>query len=387
MGSKDGREIRRREFLKTSTAGAAGAGLLGSGALAACAPGSDTNAGQEAGGISGPEVRWRLASSFPRSLDILHGACEYVAGRVAALTGGAFQIRVFPAGEIVPGLRVLDAVQQGTVQAGFSADYYYIGKHPAFAFGTAVPFGLSPRQQISWLLSGGGIELMREVYADFGIRNFLCGLTATQMGGWFRHEVKSLADLRGLRMRIPGLGGEIMDRLGATVQLLAAGDIYPALERGAIDATEWVGPYDDEKLGFHEIAPYYYYPGWWEPGPTLTLQVGRAAWDELPGGYQEIIESTTREATVHTLARYDAEDPSALRRLVDEGGVQLRKYPDEILEAAWRASAAYLEEQAAAEAGFRKVYEGWKGFRSEIFRYFAGNEQAYATFAFGKVGR
>ncbi len=371
--------LNRREFVRNATLGAAGTGVL-----ASCG-GADTQSGAGQGVVSGPRVSWRLASSFPPSLDILHGAAILVAERVAALTGGQFTMRVFAAGELVPGLQVMDAVQAGTVHAGFTGDYYYIGKNPAFAFGSAIPFGLNARQQISWLQEGGGLELLREIYSDFGIITFPCGNTGAQFGGWFREPVESLADLNGLRMRIPGLAGEIMVRLGVTVQVLAGAEIYPALERGAIDATEFVGPYDDEKLGFYEIAKNYYIPGWWEPGLSATLQVSLEAWNELPPTYQAVLESACRDVNLTTLARYDAQNPAALARLTGEHGVTLRHFSDDIMEAAWRESNAYLEEQAAADAGFKKIYDSWKAFREESFRYFAGNELAYARFAFPKL--
>ncbi|RMH19370.1 MAG: twin-arginine translocation signal domain-containing protein [Gemmatimonadetes bacterium] len=371
-------ELPRRDFVKRAALGAAGAGLVSAcGPTGYQAPADDTGAG--------PEVRWRLASSFPPSLDILHGAAVYVSERVAALTSGRFQIRVFAANEIVPALQVMDGVQAGTVQAGYTGDYYYIGKSPALAFGSSVPFGLDSRQQLAWLHYGGGLELLRGIYADFGIISFACGSTGAQFGGWFRRPIGGLDDLRGLRMRIPGLGGEIMSRLGVTVQVLGGADIYPALERGAIDATEWVGPYDDEKLGFWEIAPHYYMPGWWEPGLTATLQVGLDAWNALPPRYQEVLRSACAEANLMTLARYDAENPPALRRLVEERGVTLHRFPDDVLEAAWNASNDYFEEQAAADAAFREVYDSWKAFRARVFPYFAGNELAYANFAFPKL--
>jgi len=332
--------------------------------------------------VTGPRVLWRVASSYPRSLDILHGAVEYVADRVEALTGGRFVLQVFPPGEIVPGLGVMDAVQQRTVHAGLTAGYYYVGKNPAFAFDTAIPFGLSARQRLAWLHRGGGRDLLREVYADFGIHPIPLGSTGAQMGGWFREPVDTVDDLRGLRMRIPGIGGEIMTRLGVSVQVLAGADVYPALERGAIDATEWVGPYDDERLGLHEIAGRYYYPGWWEPGVTTTLQVGRRAYDELPGVYREVLETACREATSVTLARYDAANPAALRRLVRDHGVELLPFSAGILEASWRESRSYLEERSAEDEGFRKVYASFRRFRSVAFPYFAGNELAYANFAF-----
>lgn len=326
-----------------------------------------------------------MATSFPPSLDILHGGAELIAERVAALTGGRFTIRVFSAGEIVPALQVMDGVMAGTIHAGYTGDYYYIGKNQALAFGSAIPFGFTARQQIAWLNLGGGRELMDEIYFDFGLRMFPCGNTGAQFGGWFREPVNSLADLRGLRMRIPGLAGEIMTRLGVSVQVLAGAEIYPALERGAIDATEFVGPYDDEKLGFHEIAKNYYIPGWWEPGLSTTLQVGRAAFDDLPTHYQEILESVCREVNLTTLARYDAANPLALERLTTEHGVTLRTFSDDIMEAAWRESEAYMQEQASSDATFRRVYESWKEFRAQTFPYFAGNEAVYGRFAFGKV--
>ncbi len=335
--------------------------------------------------VQGPEVSWRLATSFPPSLDILHGAAERLATRVQALTGGRFRIRVYAANELVPALQVMDAVQQGTVQAGLTGGYYYIGKSPALAFDSTVPFGFTARQQTAWLHYGGGLELLTDVYADFGIVPLPCGNTGAQMGGWFRRPVNSLADLQGLRMRIPGIGGEIMSRLGTSVQVLGGPEIYPALERGAIDATEWVGPYDDEKLGFYQIAPNYYLPGWWEPGLSATLQISKAAWDEIPAAYQELLNTACRESNEDMLARYDAENPLALLRLVNDHGVQLRAFSDEILQAAWRESNAYLEEQAASDATFKRVYDSWKAFRERVFPYFAGNEQHYARFAFAQI--
>jgi TRAP-type mannitol/chloroaromatic compound transport system substrate-binding protein len=372
--------VDRREFLKKAAVGAAGVG-----ALAACGTEAGPGVASAEAAVQGPEVSWRLATSFPPSLDILHGAAERLSARVAALTGGRFQIRVYAANEIVPALQVMDAVQQGTVQAGFTAGYYYIGKSAALAFDSTVPFGFTARQQNAWLHFGGGLDLISEVYSDFGIVPLPCGNTGAQMGGWFRRPVGSLSDLQGLRMRIPGIGGEIMSRLGTSVQVLGGPEIYPALERGAIDATEWVGPYDDEKLGFHQIAPNYYLPGWWEPGLTGILQISRAAWDRLPPAYQELLRTTAKEANGDMLSRYDAENPLALQRLVNDHGVQLRAFSDEILRAAWRESNAYLEEQATRDATFRRVYDSWKAFRERVFPYFAGNEQHYARFAFAQI--
>ena len=373
--------IKRRDFLKKAGTGAAGAAALG-----ACGGGGgEAAAGGEAGGVSGPRVSWRLATSFPPSLDVLHGAGVYVSERVSALTGGNFTIRVYAAGEIVPGPQVMDAVMQGTVQCGVSPGYYYIGKSPSLAFDTAIPFGLTTRQQYSWMMQGGGLELINAIYADFGIISFPCNSTGGQMGGWFREPVNSVSELQGLRFRIPGIGGEIMSRLGVTVQSLSAAEIYPALERGAIDATEWVGPYDDEKLGFYNVAKNYYYPGWWEPGVTMGLLISLEAYNELPTAYQEVLKSVAGETFANRLSTYDHLNPLALQRLVNDQGVTVRQYPQDIMDAAWRESNAYMEEQSAEDATFRAVWESYKAFRDTQWPYASGNELYYQNSALPRV--
>lgn len=365
--------MKRREFLERALAGAVAGGAV----LAGCG-GERAKGGGAPAVHTRPHVRWRLASSFPRSLDTLFGAAEILAERLKALTDGRFEVRPYPAGELVPGLQVLDAVQQGTVQAGHTAGYYYTGKNPALAFDSCVPFGLTARQQIAWFNEAGGLKLIRDLYADFGVTSFPGGNTGVQMGGWFKRPVPDAASLKGLKMRIPGLGGQVMSRLGVTVQVLAGGDIYPALERGAIDATEWVGPYDDEKLGFHKVAKLYYYPGWWEPGPSLSFLVNRNAWGKLPSDYRSAFEVAARDAAVAVQARYDARNPAALRRIL-ASGVKLVPFSDDIIEAARRASAELLDEQAAADAGYKKVYDHWKKFRDEVTSWFATAEYAYVA--------
>jgi len=366
--------MKRRDFLGKVIVGAASATLAG--ATAACGDGGESP-GTAPAVITNPQVMWRLASSFPRSLDTIFGAAEVLAERVTAMSGGAFTIKTHPAGELVPGLEVMDAVQSGAIQVGHTASYYYTGKSKALAFDCCVPFGLTARQQSAWLLEGGGLEKMREVFADFGILNFPAGNTGVQMGGWFKKEIKSLADLQGLKMRIPGLGGKVMDRLGATVQVLAGGDIFPALERGAIDATEWVGPYDDLSLGFYKVAKTYHYPGWWEPGPSLSYYVSRAAWDKLPVTYQEIFRAAASESAVAMQNRYDARNPKALQEIIGHG-VQLRPFTDDVMAAARRESDGLLEEFAAEDAVFRGIYEHWKPWRKQQFEWFSIAELAYA---------
>jgi len=362
--------MKRRDFLKKLASGSAAVGTAG---LAACASRDPSGPAVH----TGKKVRWRLASSFPRSLDTLFGGAEVLAERVKAMTDGQFDIRVYPAGEIVPGLQVMDAVQQETVHIGQTASYYYIGKNPVLAFDCCVPFGMNARQQTAWLMEAGGLELMRDLFSDYGIINFPGGNTGAQMGGWFKKEIGGLADLKGLKMRIPGLGGKVMDTLGASVQVIPGGEIYMALERGAIDATEWVGPYDDEKLGFHKVAKNYYYPGWWEPGPSLSFYVGQKAWDSLPKSYQEILQTATLEAAMVMQARYDAKNPPALQRIL-EAGVTLRPFADDIMSAAREASQQLLEDQAAADPAYAKVYSHWKAARSESFKWFSTAELAYA---------
>jgi TRAP-type mannitol/chloroaromatic compound transport system substrate-binding protein len=256
-----------------------------------------------------PNIKWRLASSFPKSLDTIYGGAETLSKRLAAITGGKFQIQVFAAGEIVPAFSVADAVSNGTVECAHTASYYFVGKNKAYGFDTTLPFGLNQRQQNAWMYYGGGLQLMREFFKETGIYSIPGGNTGVQMGGWFRKEVKTVADLKGLKMRIPGIGGEVMARLGAIPQSIPGGDIYPALEKGAIDAAEWVGPYDDEKLGFYKIAKHYYYPGWWESNSMYSFYINMKEWEKLPKEYQAAFEAAAAEANIDMMAEYDFKNP------------------------------------------------------------------------------
>jgi len=339
--------MERRSFLKKAAVGAS-VGAVAAPALAQTLP----------------TISWRLASSFPKSLDTIFGAADTFTKRVSELTGGKFTIRSFAAGEIVPGLQVLDAVQAGTVEIGHSASYYYFGKDSTFAFDCAVPFGLTSRQHTAWFDQGGGRELTREFFKGYGIVNFLGGNSGTQMGGWFRKEIKSVADLKGTKMRVGGFAGKVLERLGLVPQQLAGGDIYPALEKGTIDAAEWVGPYDDEKLGFYKVAPYYYAPGWWEAGASFTFYVNQKEWDKLPKPYQAAIEAASYEAHVVMQAEYDARNPAALARLI-KNGVKLRTFSKPIMDACYKAAQQVMDEEAAKNAKFKKIYEPWKRFRQD----------------------
>jgi TRAP-type mannitol/chloroaromatic compound transport system substrate-binding protein len=349
----------------------AGGTLLGSAALATPALAQGTL----------PDIRWRCASSFPKSLDTIYGAGEHVAKRVAALTDGKFQIRVFAAGELVPGLAVADAVQGGTVECAHTASYYFVGKDPTFAFDGAIPFGMNMRQINAWLQAGGGRELLAPFFAGYNIVSIPAGNTGAQMGGWFRKEIRTVQDLSGLKMRIGGFAGNVLQKLGVVPQQIAGGDIYPSLEKGTIDAAEWVGPYDDEKLGFQRVAPFYYYPGWWEGSLNLSFYVGKSKWDELPQQYKDALESACRDSTIETMAKYDVQNPQALRRLVG-AGTQLRAFPREVMQACYKAAFELYDETAAKNENFRKAYEPWKAFRDSQYQWFRVAESTFDNFVY-----
>src|SRR5438552_6038791 len=285
---------------------------------------------------SQPEIKWRLASSFPKSLDTLYGASEQIAKRVAEATDNKFQIRAFAGGEIVPALQVLDAVQNNTVELGHTASYYYVGKDPTFGIDCTIPFGMNARQQNAWMTHGGGMELLRGFFKDYNVYNIQAGNTGAQMGGWWRKEIKTVDDLKGIKFRIgSGTAGAILAKLGVVPQTIPGGDIYPALEKGTIDAGEWVGPFDDEKLGFYKVAKFYYTPGWWEGQSMLSAYVNLGEWEKLPKTYQAMLSAACAEANSWMLAKYDAENVAALRRLI-ANGAQLRSFSKEILDACYK---------------------------------------------------
>ncbi|MFT3733764.1 MAG: TRAP transporter substrate-binding protein [Rhodocyclaceae bacterium] len=354
--------MERRSFLKKASVG------LAAGAVAAPAVAQ-----------TAPTIKWRLASSFPKSLDTIFGAAEVVAQHVKTATGGKFEIQIFAAGEVVPALGVVDAVKDGTVDCCHTAGYYFIGKDPTFAFDAAIPFGLNSRQQNAWLWEGGGMDLLREFFKDYNIHNIPCGNTGTQMGGWYRKEVKTLKDLEGLKMRIGGLGGPVLAKLGVVPQQIAGGDIYPALEKGTIDATEWVGPYDDEKLGFNKVAKYYYYPGFWEGSAQLSLYVNQKKYQELPKEYQQALEDACAYAHLEMQARYDVKNVNALRRLV-AAGTQLRPFSKEIMTAASKAAFTLYDEYSAKNPKWKKIYDQWKKFRDDELLWFRVAEKSFDDF-------
>ncbi len=324
-------------------------------------------------------IRWRLASSFPKSLDTIHGAADVFAKAVRAMSDGKFEISVHAAGELMPAFGVVDGVQQGSIECAHTAPYYFFGKDETFALGCAIPFGLNSRQMTAWMYEGNGMKLMREFYAKFNIVNFPGGNTGAQMGGWYRKEIKSLKDMTGLKMRIGGFGGKVLERIGAVPQNIPGGEIYQALEKGTIDAAEWVGPYDDLKLGFNKVAPNYYYPGWWEGGPELDFFINNKAFEALTPEYKAIVEAAAAQAHSDMQAKYDARNPAALKQLVG-AGTKLRPFPKDVMNAAFKAAMEIYEELNAKNENWRKVYADYSKFRAEQNLWFRFTEATFDRF-------
>jgi TRAP-type mannitol/chloroaromatic compound transport system substrate-binding protein len=359
--SKEVMKLKRRDILKGVAIG--GIGSVASPAIAQ----------------SSPALKWRLTSSFPKSLDTIYGASEYFARQVAEMTDNKFQIQTFAAGELVPGLQALDAAANGTVEIAQTATYYYVGKDPTFAIFTSVPFGLNTRQQNSWLCQGGGNEIANKFFEKYNVYGLLAGNTGTQMGGWFRKEIKTVDDLSGLKMRIGGIAGQVFARLGVVTQQIAGGDIYPALEKGTIDAAEWVGPYDDEKLGFNRVAKYYYYPGFWEGGSSLHNLVNLEKWNSLPRNYQTILVNAAANANSYMTTRYDLQNPGALKRLV-ASGTQLRPFSHEILDACLKATNDLWHDLAAKSADFKNAIESMQSFRADQYLWWQVAEYGFDSY-------
>jgi TRAP-type mannitol/chloroaromatic compound transport system substrate-binding protein len=361
--STQGEIMKRRDFIKVTGLAAAGAATIAAPAIAQ----------------SSPELKWRMTASWPKSLDTLYGGAEMLAKSVAEATDNKFQIQVFAAGEIVPGLQVLDAVQNGTVEMGHTASYYYFGKDPTFTFGTSLPFGPNMRINQAWYLNGGGQQILNEFYKNYNVTSLIAGNTGCQMGGWFRKEIKSVADLQGLKFRIGGFAGRVMQKLGVVPQQLAGGDIYPALEKGTIDGAEWVGPYDDEKLGFNKIAPHYYYPGWWEGGPITLAMVNLDKWNALPKNYQAVLNQAGQTASNWVMAKYDQVNPPALKKLL-AGGTKLHAFPPDVMQASFKAATDLYADISKENANFKKVYKSLTDFANDSYQWYQVAELGFDSF-------
>ena len=324
-------------------------------------------------------IRWRLASSFPKSLDTLFGGAEIFARKVKEMSGGKFEITTHPAGELMPAFGVLDGTQNGTVECSHTAPYYFFGKDETFALDCAVPFGLNSRQMTAWMYEGNGMKLLREHYSKYSIVNFPMGNTGTQMGGWFRKEIKTVADMKGLKFRVGGFAGKVLERMGVVPQNIPAGEIYQSLEKGTIDAAEWIGPHDDIKLGLNKVAPFYYYPGWWEGGPQLSLYVNQKAYDGLSAENKAIVEAASTFAHVQIQARYDAMNPTALRQLAAQK-TKVQAFPKSMMDEAFKHSQALYSELSGKNANWKKVYEDYAKFRAESNWWFRFGEARFDGF-------
>jgi TRAP-type mannitol/chloroaromatic compound transport system substrate-binding protein len=324
-------------------------------------------------------IRWRLASSFPKSLDTIFGAAEVFSQQVKAMSGGKFEISVHAAGELMPAFGVVDGVQQGTVEACHTAPYYFFGKNECFALGTAIPFGLNSRQMTAWMYEGNGLKLMREFYAKYSMISFPGGNTGAQMGGWYRKEIKTLADMKGLKMRIGGFAGKVLERLGGVPQNIPAGEIYQSLEKGTIDAAEWVGPYDDLKLGFNKVAPFYYYPGWWEGGPQLDFFINQKSFDALSAENKAIVENAAAHAHVVMQARYDARNPAALKQLVGQG-TKLRPFSTDVMNESFKQAMEVYSEIGTKNPDWAKIYGDYAKFRADQNLWFRFTEATFDRF-------
>jgi TRAP-type mannitol/chloroaromatic compound transport system substrate-binding protein len=334
-----------------------------------------------------PEIKWRMPMFVPRSVDSVVDAAVDLTRRVSEASDGKFQIQYFSVGEIVPGgPAVLDAAENGTVECAFTLSYYSFGKDPAYAFGSTLPFGFNTRGQASWMFKGGGLGVLNEFFNSRGTHGLPCGNSTAQMGGFFRKEINTVDDLKGLKMRIPGLGGTVMSKLGVIPQQITPGDIYPSLERGTIDAAEWAGPHDDFKMGMHKVAPFYYAPGWWEPQATIMCFVNKARWDALPKHYQAILEAASTATWTSHVAHYDAINSAGLRQIV-AAGAKVRFFSQAIMDAAYEASFQTFEELKGRSPAFAKIYPHWKKFLDENELYSRIGDASYDNYIYNKRGR
>ena len=367
--------MKRRNILKYTTIGAMGSSFN------AC---RNKTSHQLVSKPAAPIINWRMATSWDRYFEILFEGIETLCRSVSTMTEGRFTITPYPGGDLSPPLEVFDVVSEGTVECCHTNTFYSFQKSPALAFGTALPFGLNAQQQNAWLYEGKGLDALQKIFSQFNIVGFPAGNSGTQMGGWFRREINTVSDLKNLRMRVPGLGGQIMSRLGVKVMTVSGQDIVPTLLEGSIDAVEWIGPFDDFTLGLQKAAPYYYYPGWWEPGTTYMVLVNQGEWNKLPSNYQAIFQTAAAAANLKTLARYNAVNGEILERLLLEG-IRLAPFSPEILNTARKTAWELYEEIASKDATFREVYSQWREFRSQLFDWNRVSSLSFSQFAFKNI--
>ncbi|MBD7960484.1 MULTISPECIES: TRAP transporter substrate-binding protein [Comamonas] len=326
-----------------------------------------------------PALRWRIASSFPKSLDTIYGSADVFANAVKSMTGGKFDVSVHQAGELMPAFNVVDGVQSGTVEMAHTAPYYFFGKNEVFAIGGAIPFGMNSRQLTAWMVDGNGTKLMTEFYAKYNIVPMLGGNTGAQMGGWFRKEVKTTEDIKGLKFRVGGFAGKVLEKMGAVPQNIPAGEIYQSLEKGTIDAAEWIGPYDDLKLGLNKVAPFYYYPGWWEGSLNLSFYINDKAFNSLSNEYKAIVKAAAHEAHVTCQGRYDARNPAALKQLV-AAGAKVLPFPQQVMDASFKASMEVYAGLDKSNPDWKKVYTDYRNFQRDQVLWFRFAEGRFDNF-------
>ena len=336
-----------------------------------------TEAGAAAPTSTQQVFKWRMVTTWPANFPVFQEGAERFAEDIKTMSGGRLSIQVFAGGQLIPPLQVFDAVSQGTVEMGHGAAYYWAGKIPAAQFFSSVPFGMTAKGMNAWFYSGGGLELWREVYAPFDLVPLPMGNTGVQMGGWFNKKIESLADLQGLKMRIPGLGGKVLAKAGGNPVLLAGAEVYTALERGTIDATEWVGPYHDLRLGLHRAADYYYYPGWHEPGTALELVISSKAWKLLPDDLRKMVEVAAAASSLWMYSQFETLNRDALIELREQHGIEILEFPAEVLSALRQLTTEALEEEAAKDPLFAEVYQTYQRFRQDIEAWSAISDDSY----------
>jgi len=354
----------RRDFLKKG-AKALGAGILGTSLLSNCQP-KESSVNKDIYVTSQKKYSWRMVTTWPPKFPVLGEGLEMMAEWIKVASGGRMEIKVYGGGELVPSLECFDAVSQGGAQIAGGVSYYWAGKLPASQFFAAIPFGMNAQQMNAWIVNGGGLKLWEELYAPFNLIPLPAGNTGVQMGGWFKKEINTVDDMKGLKIRMPGLGGKVIAKAGGTAILSPATELYTNLERGIIDATEWIGPYHDYTMGFHNVAKYYYYPGWHEPGPMLEVFVNKEQFEELPKDLQEIIRTAAYRLSVWTLGEFEAKNNLYLKKLVEEEGVQLKKYPKEVLKTLKNHTQEVLTEITDKDPKSKKIYESFLSFRKNI---------------------